>query len=685
MRKEDGTLKRPLNSDEKKWIRNERALCRADFHYWTRYAYIKDWTGATVPFVPNLAQKIILGAMAEMEAQRIAIILQIHKARQEGVTTLSELVMLWKTMFTPGANTLVASSRPNKTPEMVRKMEVAFANLPFWMIPEIGTRNAEKIGFDAQDSWFHLRHGAMLSDMGRGDTMTSFHLSEVSEYLNPKEAIDAALLREVHDSPWLLGILESTGSGRSGWWYDTWQYNTENWPLQRSRIRPIFLPWYLLRELYPTVSWLRAHPIPKSWVPSEKTFQHAKKAEEYVHSGENDIVTKELGSNWVMPKEQMYFWEIERAAYEYKHELHLFYQELCANPEEGFQSPNAGVFDAELIHTLRDRTPMPYGVYGIRCSQAEIPTQYQVREIDIDRSQKPIDLKFHAIHSQPVHNYTLYPLLHRGSAPFNPLGKIIMYEPPRANKSYGIGVDTGYGLGKDRSVIEVLRKGDAMDLDAQVCEFASAQMNSFVLWPLVLALGTLYSTPANGTIPQPKMIIEGAANGENVYNELKKRGWRRFHDWVRYNRKRILEANANMQLWYTTSWSRPLMLDLLFDAVNSGWLEINSPWLVEELGTLEVIEAKQKIAAAVGWFDDRIMALGIALFSLHALETKHNDRWRARIQQQTDDPEQYAKYQPDLQSSAPVPEDLVPTVGQGYGFRYEDLRRSEGGIWIPGG
>ena len=120
------------------------------------------------------------------------------------------------------------------------------------------------------------------------------------------------------------------------------------------------------------------------------------------------------------------------------------------------------------------------------------------------------------------------------------------------------------------------------------------------------------------------MVIEGAANGETVYNELRKRGWRNFHNWVRYDRKRIIEANATRQVWMTTPWSRPLMMDMLLDALNNGWLDINSQWFIREMGTLEVdLETqRQKIAASGGAHDDRIMALGMVLFSLHAMETE---------------------------------------------------------------
>ncbi len=684
---ENGELSRPFNLDELKWIRNERAICRADFLYWaTHYAYIKDWTGDYILFSPNLAQQIVISVMAEMESRDIAILLQVHKARQLGVTTLSELIMLWRTMFTPGANTLLASSRPEKTPEMVGKMSLAYERLPYWMKPEIGTNNSSKLGFDAQKSFFHLRHGAMMSDMGRGDTMTSFHLSEVSEFTNPKEAIDAALLRGAHDSPWLLGIMESTGKGKSGWWFDTWNYNAEFYPLGEARICPVFLPWYIATDLYPTQAWLRAHPIKKDWVPEERTLAHAAKATEYVQSGENQVVTNELGRRWEMPRKQMWYWELERRGYERKKELHLFYQEMCATPEEGFQSPNSGIFDADLIHNLRDNTPIPYGVYGIRCSQAEVPYQHQVRDIDIDPDRKPINITANWSPSQPKHDYILYPLLHRGAAPFSPLGKIIMYEPPRNGKFYGIGCDTGYGIGKDNSVLQGLRKGDMEESDAQVFEFASPQLSAFILWPIALALGTLYSTYVAGQRRQTKMVIEGAANGEWVYNELKKRGWSNFHNWIRYNRKRVLESQANVQLWNTNSWSRPMLLDLLMDAVNSGWLDINSPWFVDELGTLEFNEDKQKMLASAGFKDDRIMAMGMVLVSLHAQETKHNDHWRERILREKLDPETFAKYSPNAQETGPTPDG---TDSYNYNiirpgdFTYDMLRKGGASIWTP--
>ena len=369
----------------------------------------------------------------------------------------------------------------------------------------------------------------------------------------------------------------------------------------------------------------------------------------------NKILTEFLGSSWDMPPEQMWYWEVNRKEAAANKDLHGFYQEMCADDIEAFQSPNPSAFDAELLFDMREKTPMPFGVYGIQGSQAEIPAQFQPKEHEIDRNQPPINIVAQWNPMQPKHEYRLVPLLHHGSAPFSPLGKIIMYEPPRSGESYGIGTDTGFGVGQDNTVLEGIRKGSATRGVGQVFEFASPNMNSFAIWPINLALGTLYTTVIDGKLRQAKQVIEGAANGENVFNELKKRGWREFHNWVRYDRKTIVEAAANRQLWYTNSWSRPLMLDMLLDAINQGWLEVNSPWFIEEMGDFELDEMKLRLAAASGKHDDRLMSMAMVLFSMHAMDTKHKDRWLSRKPMgNSEEAIQYLKFSPGDQGMAPT-------------------------------
>lgn len=663
----------------------------------TRYGFIIDWQSQLVRFNPNIAQLMALDVFAELESMDVAILIQALKARQLGVTTISELIILWKTVFFPRTNALVASSDPDKSREMAQKMELCFENQPHWLVPFITAyHQGEYIEFKGQNSAISIQHGTQMSGMARGTTPTTFHLSEVCDYRNAESLIDAALLRAVHDSPWIFGILESTAAGLDNYWHRTWLFNIANWPLRRSRLCPMFLPWYVGTDIYPTETMIRKWRS-VGWAPGTHEFQeitikHANRARDYVRSGDNPLLIKFLGPNWEMPPEQMYFWEITRDEYAGKKKLNDFYSELCADDTEAFQSPNRSIFDAELLASFRENRGRPVGVYGLRAMQSEVPMALQARQIDVDPSLPPIDIHCKWAPTQPTHDYQLLPLLHRGAAPFDPLGKIILYEFPDKREEYGIGCDTGFGLGSDNSVLEGLRKGTLERNDAQVFEFASPYVNSFSLWPFALALGTLYSTPVNGQIRQAKMVIEGAANGETVYNELKKRGWRNFHNWVRYDRKRIREAQATRQLWYTNVWSRPLLMDMLMDALNNGWLDINSQWFINEMGTLEAdLETQRmKISASGGSHDDRIMALGMVLFSLHALETRHADRWvtRERMERRNPNPI-YAKYVPGTQGNDYSDITRDSTVSYNYRVIGEDhpdadlLRPGGARIWTP--
>lgn len=690
-------LSRAFEDDEIRWIMNERAMCACSFLYWaTRYGFILDWGEQLVRFEPNVAQMMALDLFGQLEEMEIAILVMFLKARQLGVTTITELVILWKVIFHSRTNALVASSNPDDSAKMAEKIELCYKNQPFWLVPQVTAEHqGELIEFGDMDSAISIQWGNQSTGLARGRTATTFHLSEVADYLKPTKLIDASLLRAVHDSPWVFGVLESTAKAREDYWHKKWKASIAGWPTRESRLCPAFLPWYVGTDIYPTPTMMRKVAATFAvWEPEELTIKHANRASEYVRSGQNPLVTKFLGTNWSMPREQMFFWESTRNEYLQMNDLAAFYSELCADDKEAFQSANLSVFTAETISAFREVAKMPWGVFGIRAPQSEVPMELQASERDRDPNAPVIDIRAKWHPHQPAHNYQLVPLLHRGSGLFDPMGKIMVYEPPMPGYIYGLGTDTGFGLGQDRSVIQVIRKGTLERNDEQVMEFASSYVNSFSLWPFNLALGTWYSKFSER---QAKQVIEMAANGENVQNELKKRGWREFHLWVRYDRKRVREATATRIGWYTLPWSRRMMLDMLLDALNNGWLDINSSDFIDEMGDLELDMETQKLKAAGGAHDDRIMSLGMVLFSLHALETRHADRWVTRDRMSLRDPNiQYARYSgPGEQGAMSAQEsdasDLAQDASTSYAYTvvnprspYADLLRPAGAtIWTP--
>jgi hypothetical protein len=132
-----------------------------------------------------------------------------------------------------------------------------------------------------------------------------------------------------------------------------------------------------------------------------------------------------------------------------------------------------------------------------------------------------------------------------------------------------------------------------------------------------------------------------------------------------------------------------MMMDMLIDAITNGWLDINSTWFIDEMADLELDLEKQKMMAASGAFDDRIMAMAMVLFSLHDMETRNRDNWvtRERQERRSLNPT-YAKFHPGSQG-LPTTE-MAPNQGS-YTYRvvsgghkdYGSLRQAGAVIWSP--
>ena len=618
------TPKIKFNLDERRWIRNERVMCRLDFLYWaTRYAYIRSRDGQLILYSPNVAQRIVHTLRAENELARVAIAFIQLKARQLGVSTDTEITVLHRGQFYAHTNAVVASSDPDKSTKMAGMMERAFDNQPFYLKPNIRQVIGELIEFPLQHSFISIQHGSQFTGISRGDTPTVAHLSELCDFKNAEDLVDASLMRAMHDSPWMYLVLESTAQGRRNWWHDSWSYAKANWESGRARLRPIFLPWFVGTDLYPTETWLRARPRSLDWKPAGHTIAHADRARNYVRS--NTLLKRFLGDDWTMPLDQMWFYEVEREEHMAKNELNKFLQEMPADDLEAFQSTAISVFDTDTISWYRDEAGRrdPVGVYTILGD--DIPDRLRIPQRQWDYDKPTITVR--ANWSPQVSlEYTLQPVRWEGYSSDSEHGKLYIYERPQDGEEYGFGVDTSDGLGQDRSVIEGIRKGDLHRNDLQCVEYANPYVNAFDLWPICMAIGSYYAVRRQGIIQQPRMAIECKGNGEATQNELRKRGWSNFHLWVRYDTKKIRKSQSQKLGVFTNYWFRTMMMDWIIKFLRDGWLDINSPYFVTEMEDLERGEEIQELKATYGGHDDRIMAMGIVLISLYDTEIRTGGR-----------------------------------------------------------
>jgi hypothetical protein len=638
-------LVRDLRPDEIEWIRNERTICRHDVSYFfPRYYSILSWDGSVRPLDLNVAQRIILDIFAEHERRQIAIALITLKARQLGLTTEYEGFVCHRVTFWPHTQGLVASSDPENSGKMAEIMERAWANMPWWLKPRVTAYNSgESIEFGDQDSAVAIQWLNQNTDLGRGRTPLVAHISEVPDCPDPRSKLDSGLLRAMHESPWMMLVLEGTAKLMGDWWHDTWKSSVAGWPLGTSRLRPVFLPWFVGQDIYPTPAWLRAHPIPPDWKPARLTDRHAERAKAYVRR--NDLLRKQLGPDWEMPREQMWFWETTRQEYIEKKALNTFYREMPADDLEAFQTTGASVFDAELIAAYREKAEEPKAVLGLVAKPDVIPLRLQPDQRDFDNDRPRLPVK-----SPQGARYEFVPLKFADYPAIDPHGKFFIWEWPKTDCDYGFGADTSHGVGQARSAIEMLRKATMSTVARQCAEFASPYVSAADLAPLAHALGLLYTVSQHGQLRQPKAIVETNMNGAACQDALRKLGWQRFHVQVRLNKKlqdvtRIATYGASAD-----AHTRSELLDWLIKAVKDYFIDIDSPWLIAELATLSAQGTLQKLQAEKGAFDDRVFGIGWAFYALHILDRSPMiPVFGQRRMQEDTGPKQYAEWEPEFQ------------------------------------
>ena len=653
---------RKLSLEEIAFIENEQIVCTHDFDYFsTRYCWIIDYEKRLVRFTPNVAQRIVLDIWAEMEQQRFAIMMLQLKARQLGVSTLTELAVLHRFQFWSEVDAIVASSTPEKSSKMARMMRTAMGQMPWWLMPTpTSIKDGLPVEFRESHNTLDVSSGNKFSGVGRGSTPGVFHGSELCEWPNPEEDIDASLLNAVHETPDVFFVLESTALGRGNWFHRKWKHAKEHWGHRGSKLCPIFLPFYVGRDIYPDDGWLLKHPVPATWVVPDRIVALADRCAEEAHR--NDRLRKYLGTHWVMPKEMCWWYFFTESEYRDTEELNRFRAECCSSDMEAFQSTNQSAFSQDVIEVIRDRRKEPVGVYklvGRRGCEEDIPIQHRPTAGEEDRTQARIPIRCQWGNFDG--SYELVPVKYQGESAGSPLGLVFIYEHPKRGYTYGYGCDTAEGIGGDRSVIEIVRKDTLSEPDVQACEFASDFVSGLELWPWCMALGTYYSPLTEDGQQQALSSIEVRFGGDALQYELRKRGWVNFLVWPRVlDSKHINLAKANKLGFVTNTWSRPNMVNILLTWINRERIIIHSPYFIEECEAFEKAEEGQKLKAAYGEHDDRIMALGFILFAFHIHEI-HSDKVSLADQRESLNAQEDPEYDPGVQGRDVVG---VPILGE---------------------
>jgi hypothetical protein len=613
-----GFLIRDFNREERLWILVESTFCKLDFYYFSRnYAKIEDWMAKIVYFEPNVAQKIILAIMAVDEELGIALMYMFLKARQVGVTTLWQIILGQRVFFYQNVGAYTGSAEEKKSRKMVEKLEFLWDQLPWWLRPrQTAAQAGQFIEFKDNNSSVNVQWGNQKGGMARGATPTIAHLSELSTFLDPAELVDASLYLAMHENPFAMLALESTANGLGNWWHKTWEYNSKMDARGLAKYRPIFLPWYVGTDLYPTEWDWRRRPAPEGWKPPEYVEKHALAARVYVDN--TPLLKQFLGDQWEMGFRQKWWYYLQYEEAREMGKIHLLLQELPASADEAFQNSNPSVFSIETLTEVRteSNTLAPLGTYQI--SGESIPFIYSDQRV-IGES---IIAKALSSDGDILDTFNLDPVETDGWPDSNPDLKTYIWEWPKGGEQYGVYCDPSEGVGQDSSVVGVIKKATPWHPDEQVAEWASNKVAPHDLWAYVYCLAHLFTVKGvDGDWVEPLVVIETNLDRGAVQTDMLKRGYSNFYRQIdltqigdtgaQFNRR---PRSVKDQIgWRTDRANRPKMISLFRKLVRDGNFKVRSPYLVREMATLEYNLDKQRIEASEGQHDDRVMGPAMLL------------------------------------------------------------------------
>lgn len=633
LRDDKGNYTRKLTADEELFIRNEWILSKIDVPYFLeRYVYINVGGSGLARLYPLWeSQRIILKKMGDIEyryfreGQREGVLVNILKARQYGASTLAQSIIAHRMMFYTHVFGLVASDVPESSAFLFDMFERIVNGLPWYLKPNVieHVKNAEML----LDNDSHIWVGSGRStrgvegkrgQLGRTKTISALHLSELSTWEDAAQ-VNGSLLPAVPYSGRVIWINESTAKGRHNEWHKHW-LSTE---AGHGRFHNIFIPWYVEEKKY-------SRPAPASWAPSDSTLSHAAQCEE--------DAPRFMGHRITLTRDQLFWYERERALYEDRDELATFMEEYAADPETCFQFSGKGVFSLKVQQRIRDALHPPITVMEVTSRARMVDPYYAERgaavdaDNDIQRSGSPVSGPRPLVAAQNVvevpSGYGLRPLTRNERDNLESYrDHVSLWELPRKDQDYILSVDVSDGIGQDNSVIDITRVGTIREPDEQVAQFITNIIDPIELAYIIDVMGHLY---ADGDGFEAIAAVETNSHGIATHSELERHcGYSHF--FVRQEEDAAPGTNRYLRKvgWLTTSRTRPLIVARLVKAVKTvdpithlpDYI-INSPFTLAEMADFRIPPDGSigDATAASGAHDDALIAAAIGV---HIAQTLH--------------------------------------------------------------
>jgi hypothetical protein len=175
-------------------------------------------------------------------------------------------------------------------------------------------------------------------------------------------------------------------------------------------------------------------------------------------------------------------------------------------------------------------------------------------------------------------------------------GMMNIFELPREECSYLIGVDSGAGIGKNNSTIQVVKVNSERDIE-QVATYANNRIDGYGFSQIIIEISKLYN--------EAEIMIENNGGGTEIANLI----WHQYeYDRIISFEKKKLGVNSNVK-------TKLIACLALKRYIENGWLTLRDKNTISELTFFE--ERNENIFKATGSHnDDRVMSLAWAIYFL---------------------------------------------------------------------
>lgn len=562
-----------LTADEREWVDTEIERALDLRYYLENYHFITTENGvlkALYPFWDH--QEIVYEAVQQEWAENGYCKLIILKPRQLGMSTWTAAAMFHRTIMTPHCFTMLIGQN-DRTSEHIYKMSLkAYDNLPWWLRPEyIYKTKSGAIEFQRADerermmdpglgSAIQVSPATQVSGIAIGRSVRCLHMSEASRY--PSDEIWEADIKPSMNASDTFAIVESTGFGRQGLFYEMWGAAEDG----DNDFRPIFLPIYKVRKYF---------------LPIKGEFKLTSEEETF-----NERVLKE--QHYQIPDE---FWNFRRRgmrAAKRGGNKAGFLESYPLTPAEAFQSSGLCAFDRDSLE-----------FQSLNCAVKPL----WAGEISLISVEPP---RFNTDGIEKIEPDFILPKRKSGRGGY----RLHVWEMPEKGETYEESVDVALGNGGDYTVIQVWRAGSGREPDTQVAEW----------WGWIPPRRAAHVAAAIGLwYNAAEIAVEYMKDGVTTGNELRDLEYPNLYRPQK--RDRIANQATNYLHWETNSKTRDEIIGCMNEALLDKTVVIRSEDLLDEMTDFAAMDIGGKVEGQ-GNNDDGCMSAMIGLFTLREA-TRH--------------------------------------------------------------